>query len=120
MQPYLRNPAGGVYTSGQDTNNLVADANVSKADTFNVDLINQPMLKNNLTFKDTGNLAKDLSSFYSSVNVDMPKDLQTKIDELSSIDDLESKALAKFRDDKGALAKTRTDVITTRNRFSYS
>ena len=112
MQPYLRNPAGGVYTSGQDTNNLVADATASKAGTFNVDLINQPMLKNNLTFKDTGNLAKDLSSFYSSVNVDMPKDLQTKIDELSSIDDLESKALAKFRDDKGALAKTRTDAIT--------
>jgi len=112
MQPYLRNPAGGVYTSGQDTNNLVADANASKAGTFNVDLINQPMLKNNLTFKDTGNLAKDLSNFYSSVNVSMPTDLKTKIGELSGIDDLESKALAKFRDDKGALAKTRTDAIT--------
>ena len=112
MQPYLRNPEGGIYTPNQNTNNLVADANASKAGTFNVDLINQPMLKNNLTFKDTGNLAKDLSSFYSSVNVAMPKDLETKISELSDIDDLESKALAKFRDDKGALAKTRTDAIT--------
>ena len=111
MQPYLRNPVGGVYTSGQDTNNLVADANASKAGTFNVDLINQPMLKNNLTFKDTGNLAKDLSSFYSSMNVAMPTDLKTKIGELSDIDDLESKALARFRDDKGAFAKTRTDAI---------
>jgi hypothetical protein len=112
MQPYLRNPEGGIYTPNQNTNNLVADANASKAGTFNVDLINQPMLKNNLTFKDTGNLAKDLSSFYSSVNVAMPKDLETKIGELSDIDDLESKALAKFRDDKSALAKTRTDAIT--------